>query len=115
MNAPQPRRLAGAALILASLAAAMPARAQLVYHGFSRIDQSDATFVSITSADMLGLEAVPVRSYSCTVAWGIRTSAEAAAQSLSAGTLSGAAVGAEALPASIQRELLALLDRKSVV
>jgi hypothetical protein len=108
MYAPLPRR-AGAALILASLAAALPARGQLVYHGFSRIDQSDATFVSITSADMLGLEAVPVRSYSCTVAWGVRTSAETTGQSLAAGTLSGAAVGAGALPAEVQRELLALM------
>lgn len=109
MNALQPRRLAGAAILLAALAAAVPARAQLVYHGFSRIDQSDATFVSITSADMLGLEAVPVRSYSCTVAWGVRTSAETTGHELAAGTLSGAAVGAAALPAHVQGELLALL------
>jgi hypothetical protein len=93
MNAPQPRRLAGAALILASLATAVPARAQLVYHGFSRIDQSDATFVSITSADMLGLEAVPVRSYSCTVAWGIRDAAADTGASLAAGRLGRAAAG----------------------
>jgi hypothetical protein len=113
MNAPQPRRLSGAALLLAALAAAAPAQAQLVYHGFSRIDQSDATFVSITSADMLGLEAVPVRSYSCTVAWGIRTSAQATGESLAAGTLSGAAVGADALPADVQHGLLALLYGRS--
>lgn len=109
MNALQPRRLAGAAILLAALAAAVPARAQLVYHGFSRIDQSDATFVSITSADMLGLEAVPVRSYSCTVAWGVRTSADSTGRMLAAGTLSGAAAGAGALPADVQGELLALL------
>jgi hypothetical protein len=108
MNATLPRRLC-AASILAALAAAVPAQAQLVYHGFSRIDQSDATFVSITSADMLGLEAVPVRSYSCTVAWGVRTSAESTRQSLAAGTLTGAAVGAGALSADVQRELLGLL------
>lgn len=113
MNASQPRRRACAALVLASLAAAIPAQAQLVYHGFSRVDQSDATFVSITSADMLGLEAVPVRSYSCTVAWGVRTSAEATGASMAAGTLSGAAVGAGELPADVQRELLALMHGRS--
>lgn len=108
MNAPQLRRRAGAALLLVPLAA-VPAHAQLVYTGFDRVDQSDATFVSITSADMLGLESASVRSYSCAVAWGVRTSAATAGASLSAGTLTGAAVGAAPLRADVQRDLHALM------
>jgi hypothetical protein len=109
MNAPLPRRRAGAALLLASLAAAVPAQAQLVYSGFGRIDQSDATFVSITSADMLGLESVPVRSYSCTVAWGVRTEGSQAGEALRTGTLTGAFAGAGAIRADVQQDLHALL------
>ena len=108
MNAPQPRRRAGAALLIA-LAAAVPAQAQLVYTGFGRVDQSDATFVSITSADMLGLESASVRSYSCAVAWGVRTSASAAGESLAAGTLRGAAVDAAPIRADVQQDLHALM------
>jgi hypothetical protein len=109
MNAPLPRRRAGAALLLASLAAAVPAQAQLVYTGFGRIDQSDATFVSITSADMLGLESVPVRSYSCTVAWGVRIKGAEAGEALAAGTLTGAAAGGAPIRADVQQDLHALL------
>jgi hypothetical protein len=109
MNAPLPRRRAGAALLLASLAAALPAQAQLVYTGFGRIDQSDATFVSITSADMLGLESVPVRSYSCTVAWGVRIKGAEAGQALAVGTLTGAAAGGAPIRADVQQDLHALL------
>lgn len=110
MNAPLPRRRAGAALLLAALMApALPAHAQLVYSGFGRIDQSDATFVSITSADMLGLEAVPVRSYSCAVAWGVRTHGAHAGEALRTGTLTGATVGAGRIRADVQQDLHALL------
>ena len=109
MNAPLLRRRAGAALLLVPLAAAVPTQAQLVYTGFGRVDQSDATFVSITSADMLGLEALPVRSYSCTVAWGVRNSASTTAEALSAGELTGAAVGAGPIRADVQQDLRELL------
>lgn len=109
MYAPHPWRRAGALLLLLPLAAAVPARAQLVYHGFERIDQSDATFVSITSADMLGLEAVPARSYACTVAWGVRDAASAAGEALAAGTLSGAPAGTGSLRRDVQQELHALM------
>lgn len=109
MNAPHPWRRTGALFLLLPLAAAVPARAQLVYHGFERIDQSDATFVSITSADMLGLEAVPARSYSCTVAWGVRNSAGLTGEALAAGTLTGAAAGAGPIRADVQQELHALM------
>ena len=109
MNAPLLRRRAGAALLLAPLLAAVPAHAQLVYNGFGRIDQSDATFVSITSADMLGLESVPVRSYSCAVAWGVRTHGASAGEALRTGTLTGASVGAGRIRADVQQDLHALL------
>lgn len=109
MNATLQRRATRAALLLAPLAFAAPAHAQLVYHGFDRVDQSDATFVSITSADMLGLEAVPARSFSCTVAWGIRDSAGETAAALSAGTLTGAAVGKAPIDPAVQQQLNGLL------
>ncbi|HEU0300794.1 MAG TPA: hypothetical protein VFR37_15135 [Longimicrobium sp.] len=109
MNASLPRRRACAALLLLPLAAAVPAQAQIVYRGFDRIDQSDATFVSITSADMLGLEAVPVRSFSCPVALGVRTSAGSTGRALAAGTLTAAGAGIGAIRADVQRDLHALL------
>jgi hypothetical protein len=109
MNAPRTRPLAAAALCAALTAWAAPAQAQLVYRDFHRVDQSDVTGLSMTTADMLGLEAAPVRSFSCTVAWGVRTSATSTARSLERGTVTGAAVGSRALRTDVQRDLHALL------
>lgn len=109
MNAPRTRPLAAAALFAALAAWSAPAQAQLVYRDFHRVDQSDVTGLSMTTADMLGLEAAPVRSFSCTVAWGVRTSASSTARSLERGTVTGAAAGSRTLRTDVQQDLHALL------
>lgn len=58
------------------LAAASPAAAQTVIPGFARSDQSDASGVSLTSADLLGFEPGTIKSFSCPVAWAVRTTSD---------------------------------------
>jgi hypothetical protein len=71
--------LAGAAIL-----GATPAAAQQLITGFARSDQSDVTSVAITSADLLGFEPGTAKTFSCPVAWGVRTAADSVHARLSA-------------------------------
>ena len=90
---------------LAALLAARPAAAQTVIPGFQRSDQSDVSGVSLTSADMLGFEPGTIKSFSCPVAWGVRTTSDALRGELAGGAGSGGGAAGGASP-----DLLALLD-----
>jgi hypothetical protein len=88
-----------AALVLAgALLAATPAAAQQLISGFARSDQTDVTGIAVTSADLLGFEPGIAKTYSCPVAWGVRTAAESLALELGAAG------------SSARADLLALLD-----
>ncbi|HEX8691251.1 MAG TPA: hypothetical protein VF746_02325 [Longimicrobium sp.] len=109
MNAPFVRRLLWGALALLPAALAPAAGAQVVYPGFSRSDQSDVTFVSLTTADMLGLEPGVAKSYSCPVAWGVRNAAQTVAADLSGQRLRPTLVAAPALGSAVQADLGSVL------
>ena len=74
-----------AALAAAAVLATVPAGAQTPITGFARSDQSDASGVSLTSADLLGFEPGTVKTFSCPVAWGVRTTSDALRAELAAG------------------------------
>jgi hypothetical protein len=81
----------GAGVLLATLAT--PARAQLVLHGFNRIDQSDVTGPAVTSGDQAaGLFGDPgtIQSWICPVAWGVRSTSDDVVARLAGGRLEGA-------------------------
>ena len=101
------RAAAGALALAAAMAA--PAHGQLVYKDFFRVDQSDVTGVSITSVDLLGLEAGSVASFECVVAWGVRTTANDVERDLASGTLRGAGAGAGVVRRDVQDDLLSVL------
>jgi hypothetical protein len=93
-------RPAAALAFAVALLAATPAAAQQLISGFARSDQTDVTGVAVTSADLLGFEPGIVKTFTCPVAWGVRTAADSLHVTLAA---PGAPTGAEA-------DLLALLE-----
>jgi hypothetical protein len=100
---PVPARRTAAALAALSVFAAVPAGAQTLISGFARSDQSDASGVSLTSADLLGFEPGTVKTFPCPVAWGVRTTSDALRAELSTPGGGTTAPGVEA-------DLRALLD-----
>lgn len=110
MNRIRRPHLAGAiASLVAIMAAAAPAGAQIVYPGDTRVEMSDVTGPPLTSGDLLGPGTV--RSFTCPVAWGVRTVSDAVAAGLREGTLAPVAEGwsGGVLPAGIREDLLQLL------
>lgn len=104
-------RAGAAGALVALLVAASPAEAQRVIPGFARSDQTDVAGVQVTSSDLLNFEPGTVKSFTCPVAWGVRTTAEAVQARLTSADLriagddaAGVAVGAD-----VQRDLLLLL------
>jgi len=94
---------------LDTLPLATPAAAQRIVPGFSRSDQSDVTGVSVTSADMLGLEPGVAKSYTCPVAWGVRNAAVTVAAELSGERLRPTLVAAPAIGSAVQADLGSVL------
>lgn len=102
---------AAGTLLLALAIAPAPAEGQRVIPGFARIDQSDVAGVSVTSSDLLNFEPGTVKSLTCPVAWGVRTTSEAVASSLASGDFRVAAATVDGTPVSepLRRDLLLLL------
>ncbi len=94
---------------LAALAAlAEPAQAQRVLSGFPRSDQSDVAGVNLTSSDLVNWEPGTAKSFSCPVAWGVRTASESIESDLRAG---GGSLGTN----GTSSDLLILLTREQGV
>ena len=83
-------RLHVPAAALALLLGAAPAAGQTLIGGFARSDQSDVSGVALTSADLLGFEPGIVQTFTCPVAWGVRTTSDALRGELSARDAAGA-------------------------
>ena len=91
---------------LAALAAlAEPAQAQRVLSNFPRSDQSDVAGVNLTSSDLVNWEPGTAKSFSCSVAWGVRTASESVESDLRAG---GGSLGTN----GTSSDLLILLTRE---
>ncbi|HEX6913387.1 MAG TPA: hypothetical protein VF142_23480 [Longimicrobium sp.] len=84
MNLLPVRRTAALAALALWAGAAAPAAAQQRITGFARSDQSDASGVSLTSADLLGFEPGTIKTFSCPVAWGVRSTSDSLRAALSA-------------------------------
>jgi hypothetical protein len=105
----------GAAVLAAALiaTAAGAAEAQRPVPGFNRSDQTDVAGVIVTSGDQIApvfAEPGTVRSMSCPVAWGVRTTASRAQAQLASADLTGILTPAGGrLDAAAQDRVLAVL------
>jgi hypothetical protein len=98
------------ASLLAFAQAAGPAAGQIVYPGDTRVEMSDVTGPPLTSGDLFGPGTV--RSFTCPVAWGVRTVADRTAASLEGGggpPIVAAAWTDRRLSETTQRDLLIVL------
>ena len=71
------------AFALALVCAGAPVRAQIVYPGDTRVEMSDVTGPPLTSGDLFGPGTM--RTFTCEVAWGVRTVADRTRSSLEEG------------------------------
>lgn len=102
-----PFALLGAAL----LTGAGRAEAQPTITGFPRSDQSDVSGLAVTSSDFLRMEPGSVRTFSCPVAWGVRTSGDAVGTELGAGRFILIGASDRSPGAGLQNDLLSTLVR----
>jgi hypothetical protein len=105
------RRLLGPVLLIAT-SGALPgaAGAQVVVPGATRVQMSDVTGPNVGS--LLLFETGTTKTFTCPVAWGVRTTAESLTAALRAGTLEiTTATGVARTPSGeSQRRVLALLE-----